>query len=154
MANDTTTWLSFAIQQMAAESYLDGINLQDPSAVISRLLDGNNNSQVIPVDEFIGKTRFVDLQEASNADQITGSAQAFIARYQIVDHHADDASGFSATLLFDRETNSYTLSFRSLEFQDRVDGGDWERDGRNASGLTSAASGEIAFSGFAFAQLM
>ncbi|HKT34262.1 MAG TPA: calcium-binding protein, partial [Nitrospira sp.] len=141
MSTDITAWLQFAIQQMSSECYLDGINLLSRNEVKDKLLLGNNHPLLDPV--LSGKTRFTN----SLADQ-------FLDRYQIVDHHADDASGFSATLLFDTQTNSYTLSFRSLEFRNQAEGGDYERDGRNASGLTSAASGEIAFSGFAFAQLM
>lgn len=148
MANDVTTWLKFALQQMAAESYLDGINLQDPAAAIRRLVDGNNNGQVIPVDQFTGKTRFVDLTGVPNATQIMGSAQAFAARYQIVDHHANDATGFSATLMRDTTNGQYTLSFRSLEYQDQAQGGDWERDGQGG------AAGEIAGAGFALGQLV
>src|SRR5262249_47043713 len=41
-----------------------------------------------------------------------------------------------------------------LESQNQAQGGDWERDGLFASGLTPAASGEIATRGFAFGQLM
>ena len=84
----------------------------------------------------------------ANANQITGSAQAFAARYQVVDHHADDATGFSATLLFDTQTDSYTLSFRSVEYALRANGGDYEHDGG------PDASGEIGRDGFAFAQLV
>jgi Ca2+-binding RTX toxin-like protein len=148
MANNTSTWLKFALQQMAAESYLDGINLQDPGAVIGRLVDGNNNSQVIPADQFAGATRFVDLNGVANASQITGSAQAFVTRYQIVDHHANDATGFSATLMRDTQTGEYTLSFRSTEYRNASEGGDWERDG------LAGADGEIFDHGFAFGQLV
>jgi hypothetical protein len=147
MANDITTWLKFAMQQMAAESYLDGINLQDPAAVIRRLVDGNNNGQFIPPDQFTGKTRFVNLAGVPNATQITGSAQAFVSRYQILDHHANDATGFSATLMKDTATNTYTLSFRSTEYRSDVQGGDRTRD-------TFGADAEIAADGFAFGQLM
>ena len=146
MANEISTWLKFAIQQMAAESYLNGINLQDPAAVIGRLVDGNNNSQVIPPDQFTGKTRFVNLTGVPNASQVTGSAQAFVSRYQIVDHHANDATGFSATLMKDPNTGQYTLSFRSTESAPAVQGGDRERD-------LFGADAEIGASGFAFGQL-
>lgn len=146
MANEISTWLRFAIQQMAAESYLNGINLQDPAAVIGRLVDGNNNSQVIPPNLFTGKTRFVDLAGVPNASQIVGSAQAFVARYQIIDHHANDASGFSATLMRDTTTGEYTLSFRSTEFKPAALGGDKERD-------AFQADADIALHGFAFGQL-
>ena len=45
-------------------------------------------------------------------------------------------------------TNRYTLSFRSLEYQNQAQGGDWERDGQGG------AAGEIAGSGFALGQLV
>jgi hypothetical protein len=150
-----SSWLQFAVQQMAAESYLDGIVLSNGNDVITRLRLGNNNPLLNdPNDPTLdGATRFVNLADVPNASQIAGSAQAFITRYQIVDHHANDATGFSATLIREKDqngqlTNNFTLSFRSLEYQNQVDGGDWERDG------LPGAAGEIAGTGFALAQLV
>ncbi|MBS0169405.1 MAG: hypothetical protein JSR62_03555 [Nitrospira sp.] len=139
MSSNATVWLNFALQQIAAESYLQGIDLQDVPAVKSRLLLGNNNILGISPTEadLTGKTRFT----SALADQ-------FLARYQIVDHHASDATGFSATLLFDRETQQYTLSIRSTEYRDEAQGGDWQRDG------LPGADGEIKDYGFALAQLV
>lgn len=141
MATLIQTWLNFALQQMAAESYLDQVLSGRP--LLDVLTNGNNNEDVTPVDQFTGKTRFTTIQ-----------AQQFTQRYQIVDHHANDASGFSATLMLDTDNNNYTLSFRSTEPRPTVEGGDAERDGLFASGLTPAADGEIGLSGFAFGQLM
>ncbi len=140
-----TTWLEFALQQMTAESYLHGINLLDDQAVINRLIAGNNAPGVTSPNP--GVTRFVDLANVINASQVTGSAQAFVNRYDIVDHHANDATGFSATLMRDTTTGEYTLSFRSTEFRDESLGGDHERD-------AVKADGDIAVHGFAFAQLL
>ncbi|MEO6112094.1 MAG: hypothetical protein ABIQ24_09740 [Nitrospiraceae bacterium] len=140
-------WLNFGLQQMAAEAYLDQF-LLGPRSFVEVLSNGNNNEDVIPVDQFDGKTRFVNMAGVPNANQIMGSAQAFVSRYQIVDHHANDATGFSATLLFDTQSQQYTLSMRSTEYRDQVVGGDWERDG------ISGADGEIADHGFALAQLV
>jgi hypothetical protein len=147
--SDIGTWLQFALQQMAAESYLDGSDL------ITRLTLGNNNPLLNdPNDPTLdGATRFINLAGAPNATQITGSAQAFAARYQIVDHHANDATGFSATLMRDTTTGEYTLSFRSTEYKNQIDGGDYERDGANGLFLTGGADGEILTKGFAFGQL-
>ena len=136
--SDIRTWLQFATQQMAAESYLDSINLSSRTEVKDQLLLGNNHPLLDP--SLSGKTRFTNVL----ADQ-------FLNRYQIVDHHANDATGFSATLiknLSDPAGNTFTLSFRSLEYQDRVNGGDWERDGQGG------AAGEIAGAGFALGQLV
>ena len=126
-------WLRFAQQQFAAESYLHDININDPAAVAAALIRGNNR-QSFPEG---GLTRLVQIQ-----------AQQFVQRYQIVDHHANDATGFSATLMKDTATNTYTLSFRSLEYQNQTQGGDWERDGMGG------AAGEIAGAGFALGQLV
>ncbi len=131
--SNVSLWLRFALQQVAAESYLDDIDITSPTQVADALVRGNNR-QNFPEGGF---TRLVQTQ----ADQ-------FAQRYQIVDHHANDATGFSATLLKDTTTNTYTLSFRSLEYQDHAQGGDWERDGQGG------AAGEIAGAGFALGQLV
>ncbi|HMS82056.1 MAG TPA: calcium-binding protein [Nitrospira sp.] len=142
---DISGWLQFALQQMAAESYLNGFQFTDTNTLFQRLKLGNNNTPTIDPDlnpSLAGQTRFT-----------SGLAQEFTSRYQIVDHHANDATGFSATLMRERDqngqpTNTYTLSFRSLEYQNQVDGGDWQRDG------LPGAAGEIAGTGFALAQLV
>lgn len=139
--SDIRTWLKFATQQMAAESYLDEINLSSRNEVKNQLLLGNNHPLLDP--SLSGKTRFTD----QLADQ-------FLDSYQILDHHANDASGFSATLMRDTTTGEYTLSFRSTEPRPATEGGDAERDGLFADGLTPAADGEIGLSGFAFGQLI
>ena len=148
--SNVSTWLAFALQQMAAESYLDGIVLSNNDGIITRLKLGNNNPLLNdPEDPTLdGATRFIDLAGVPNASQITGSAQAFVSRYQIVDHHANDATGFSATLMQERGTNNFTLSFRGTEYPNQSQGGDWERDG------LPGADGEIFFKGFAFGQLV
>ena len=145
-----TAWLQFAIQQMAAESYLDGFSFSDTEELIRRLKLGNNNNPLAEPNDpiLLGNTRFVDLAGVPNASQVMGSAQAFVSRYQIVDHHTNDATGFSATLMKDTVTGQYTLSFRSLEYQNQAQGGDWERDGQGG------AAGEIAGAGFALGQLV
>ena len=146
MPTNLTTWLEFALQQMAAESYLDGINLQDDDTVGLRLTDGSNDTRIVQPDlsgNLPGKTRMT-----------TALAERFLATYDIIDHHANDASGFSVTLMRHTQTGEYTLSFRSTEPKPTTEGGDVERDGLFASILTAAADGEIIAQGFAFAQLM
>ncbi|THJ25601.1 MAG: hypothetical protein CAF45_000780 [Nitrospira sp. CG24E] len=147
--SDISTWLQFALQQMAAESYLQGIALTNDADIITRLKLGNNNPLLNDPNSPIlsGKTRFVDLSGVPGANQVVGSAQAFVSRYDIIDHHANDATGFSATLMRDITTGEYTLSFRSTEFQTQVNGGDRERDG-------FGADLEITSDGFAFGQLV
>lgn len=83
--SSVTTWLEFAMQQMAAESYFQGItDLNDPLLVKPRLLSGNNP----PGFASNNYTRFTD--------QL---ADRFLSTYKIIDQHANDESGFSATLI-------------------------------------------------------
>ncbi|MEO8048304.1 MAG: hypothetical protein ABI684_13560 [Nitrospirota bacterium] len=117
--SEISTWLQFALQQMAAESYLDGIDWNNAEQVKIQLRLGNNRSG-FPES---GETRFTGTQTQGLQDQ------AFVDRYRIVDHHANDATGFSATLMQERGTNNFTLSFRGTEYPNQSQGGDWERDG-------------------------
>ena len=144
MSSSISTWLDFAIQQMAAESYLHRV-LSRELTLEQALLLGNNNVSLEGLlnPNLAGKTRLTD--------QLVSwfvSPPPALPRYTIIDHHANDATGFSATLFFDTQSNSYTLSFRSLEYQHRSQGGDWERDGQGG------AAGEIAGDGFALGQLV
>ena len=110
------TWLDFAIQQMAAESYIHRY-LSGELSLDQVLGMGNNNlvGDQSAEDDLAGKTRFTD-QLTSYFVSPSGSP----ARYQIFDHHANDATGFSATLMFDNQTQSYTLSFRSTEYKEQI----------------------------------
>jgi hypothetical protein len=130
--SEISAWLQFALQQMAAESYLDGIDWNNAEQVKIQLRLGNNRSG-FPES---GATRFTGTQTQGLQDQ------AFVDRYKIVHHHANDSIGFSATLIQERGTNNFTLSFRSTEYKNQVNGGDFERDGANGLFLTGA-DGEI-----------
>lgn len=145
--NNVVTWLNFALQQMAAESYLHGVALTNEVELLKRLKLGSNNIPTASPDDpsLPGKTRMT-----------TALADRFLATYDILDHHANDATGFSATVFryVEDGVTKYTLSFRSTEPRPGIEGGDAERDGLFADGLTPAADGEIALSGFAFGQLM
>jgi len=127
-------WYDYALQQISAESYLDQFT-RGNRALADVLIDGNNDQRVVRVDQFRGFSRMTNSQ-----------AQQFVQRYQVVDHLKNDSSGFSATLLFDTQTRQYTLSFRSTEYLNASQGGDFVRDG-----LGAGAS--IKLSGFAFAQI-
>ena len=132
------TWLDFALQQIAAESYIHRAQSGE-LGLLQVLKMGSNNLHGDQSDTPVlpGNTRMTTLQ-----------AQEFTQRHQIIDHHANDATGFSATLMRDTQTGEYTLSFRSSEYQNQIQGGDWERDG------VAAADGEIGRYGFALAQLV
>src|SRR5687767_12229534 len=112
MPTSIQAWLKFALQQIAAESYLNDIDITSATDVQVALRRGNNapgndaTHAVLP-----GKTRLT-----------TSQAQEFTQRYQIVDHHANDATGFSATVMKDRTTGEYTLSMRSSEYSSDANG--------------------------------
>ncbi|NOS76641.1 MAG: hypothetical protein HOP35_01715 [Nitrospira sp.] len=132
----TTTWLKFALRQIAAESYLD-LFISGQRTLIDVLQLGNNKPTFSPINY----TRMTLTQ-----------ATTFDSKVAIVDHHANDATGFSATLMRERDqsgqlTNNFTLSFRSTEYRSQPVG-DAQRDS------VQGADGEIAGAGFAFAQLV
>jgi hypothetical protein len=132
MANELKTWLEFGLQQMAAECYLEAIDPSVSEQLRAALIQGNN----APGFPISGHTRFTDLH-----------AEYFVQNLEIVKHHASDATGFSATLMRNRVTGEYTLSFRSTEYRSQAQGGDWERDG------LPGADGSAAATGFALGQL-
>ena len=149
-ANDVTRetielWLDAALKQVAAESYFHGISLTSSDLITQRLTRGNTPLESTQ-DQFVRLTQ--------------SQAAAFLAEYEIVDQHANDASGFSATLLRRKvddpltaaKAGEYTLAFRSTEYRNPSQGGDFDRDGFLYAGL-SRADGEIAFAGFAQGQL-
>jgi hypothetical protein len=130
--------LEFAILQSVAECYLDGIDRDtrpDNEPLKLRLRDGNNHFDYSP-NQGQGKTKLTEQQ-----------IDWFFANFEIVDHYANDASGFSATVFRDKSSGEYTVSFRSLEYANESKGGDWLRDGRSGGG------GEINGRGIAFAQV-
>ena len=139
----------FLLQQQVAEAYLEDIDLRDPLQVREALRRGNNR---FGFADDSGKTKWTE-------EQIT----ELLARYDIMHQLSDlpttgqpgtfagtgipSNTGFSATLLYDRETNQYTLAMRSTEYKSWSAGGDWERDG------IAGADGDIAATGFAWAQI-
>ncbi len=132
----TSTWLDFALQQLAAESYLDAVTDFDNADQLAAALElGANHPNPQVARSVEHTTRMTPSQ-----------AESFAARYQIVDHLPNQASGFSATLIRNRQSGDFTLAFRSLEFRRHLNGGDRERDG-------AGAAAELAEAGFAFGQL-
>lgn len=137
------TWLDFALQQMAAESYLDRF-LSGELSLDQVLQLGNNRlaGKLATTSSLLGQTRMTN-------QQVTEFSQ----RYQVVSHHANDSTGFSATLMQERDqngnlTNNFTLSFRSTEYQPQTSGGDRARDGFGADAEISLGGG------FAVGQLL
>ena len=150
MNNKIQVLYDFVLQQMAAEAYLEGVNLSDSDAVRIALNFGNNR----PEFPLRGFTRFTDAQ-----------ADEFLSKFQIIAQASDNPTvardspvyyegttilantGLSATLIQRKGTNEYTLAIRSTEFRTASDGGDRSRD------VFGADLNGIVRSGFALAQL-
>lgn len=98
--SDINTWYDFVLQQMAAESYLDQY-FDGTKDVVEVLTEGNTDGRVITDPKKFGYTRMTSVQ-----------ADDFLNRYEIIDHHANDTSGFSVTLMQNKTTGDYTLSFQ------------------------------------------
>lgn len=159
MSNAIDLWYDAVLKQMAAEAYLEGVDLSEPADIKAALVQGNNR----PGFEPRGLTRFSEVQ-----------ANEFLTRFQIVHHWSDNPlsatvgpndpgylslngqqilanSGISATLIKNidpasAQFGSYTLSIRSTEYQSAANGGDRARD------LWGADAGGIFLNGFALAQ--
>lgn len=155
----------YVLQQMAAESYFEGIALTASALVRERLILGANreNYRGGPSDlndGYRGYTRMTSAQ-----------ADEFLRKFEIVHQWSDDPTptgsrpavegrpdrpqlgdeilantGLSATLIRDLRTGSYTLSIRSTEYRAWSEGGDRERDG-------FGADLELVANGFSLAQL-
>jgi hypothetical protein len=120
MSNESKVWYQFALQQMAAESMLDRIDIP----LAETLNIGNTDTRRTKPEDPLGHTRMPAAQAAE-----------FSSKHEIVAHHANDSTGFSGTLT--RWTNDqggieYTLSLRSTEFKPFDKGGDRERDNLRA----------------------
>ncbi|MEO8037739.1 MAG: carbohydrate-binding domain-containing protein [Betaproteobacteria bacterium] len=156
----SSIWYDYYLQQAAAESYFERVDLGVRAEVNRALTNGNNRPDYVNVPEPPGKTRLTDLQ-----------AQDFIVRFNILHQWSDNPlrdrdllpnepgylelngerllanTGLSATLIQNRETGAYTLSIRSTEYVSPNLGGDKYRD------LDGADKNDLAFNGFAFAQI-
>lgn len=151
-AQQVNDYLNFALLQLGAESYLHDLPIDRQSAayrnrVIERWKYGFND----PTHPFIQQRA-----GAAGADapvlpgynrMMEAQASALFDQYEIIDHHANDATGFAATLYKSKKDGTYVLSPRSTEFRSWDLAGDGERDnaGANIQG--------IGLKGFAFAQL-
>ncbi len=128
--------LDHAILQVVGESHLDLTSKwgNDNLSLDVVLGSGNNHPQRAP--DGPGATKLTPTQ-----------IDWFKKNYEIISHYPNDRSGFSATLMQNKFTGEYKLSFRSTEYAHQEDGGDWERDGAKAT------DGEISGIGFPMAQM-
>jgi Ca2+-binding RTX toxin-like protein len=154
--SNAQAWYDFAIQQVAAESYLDDVDLESQDDVVRALKLGSNNLRPNVYENGIPKVngRFGRFESGEVTDILPGAsrltsiqADYLYANWRLVEQYRNDPSGFSATLLQHRTTGEYTLSFRSTEYSQQIDGGDYERD------VDGADRAGIFLRGFALAQL-
>ncbi len=144
MSNIIRTYYDYVLAQMAADSYLDNLlepdfDFKDEDKLAVRLRDGANHYSII------GQLR---KEGPLSATQMTPvMINDFISTWEVIDHLPNTSSGFSATVLKNKLTGEYTLSFRSTESKDAGNGGDVERDS------SAGANGQITDLGFAWGQL-
>ena len=133
MNQDIQSLYQFLLQQHAAEAYIDNAVLLDENALRNALVTLGNNRFGYS-DK--GLTRLTEQQFTE-----------FVARYDIIQQISDNPTGggaetwrgiplntgFSATLLRDRQTLQYTFAIRSVESKLTAEGGDQERDVNGAA---------------------
>lgn len=159
---------NFLLAQFASECYLNGLDQNkltieantidvesgyaDPKTLVGLLALGANSSDYYRIDK--EGTQFKIGQEEPTTETYSATLQTqvmitqFNEEWKVIDQLANTASGFSATLLQNRITDKYHLSFRSTESKSYKEGGDVERDS------SAGANGEIFNEGFAWAQIM
>jgi hypothetical protein len=123
-AETVKSYLNFALVQLAGESYVHGIDLSDQNdprtrnALIRRLKYGYND----PTHPFIKSKAGVTGDADSAAETATNGSNSpvlaaynrmvdtqatkFVEQYEIIDHHANDATGFAATLFRNKADGS------------------------------------------------
>ncbi len=173
MNTNIASLYDYALQKMASEAYLEGIDLSQTEQVRARLLRGSNRQDYRP-----GSTDGLNQGYPGYTRMTNAQAKEFNAKFRVIHQWSDDPTtksqgrpdpegtysnlklnkdilantGLSATLIRKLDasgspTNSYTLSIRSTEFRDWDEGGDAERDKWPTDGFG------IAVDGFALAQL-
>jgi hypothetical protein len=114
---------------IVAASYLDGIDLADKDAVIQRLVEGECRSN----DMCAGDQTFRFNKDA---------ARAFVNNYEIIRHYPNNPSGLSATLIWNKPDNQYTLAIRGAE---RLPAATQKEIDKDLHAVRQAMSGPMAF---------
>jgi hypothetical protein len=97
-------WYEYALQQIAAESYLHHYDWKNAVRLREGLERGTANPDFPTVEAFTRMT--------------ASQAKWFVDNYEVIDHRPNTTRGISATLLRDKLTGAYTLSFRPSEYKD------------------------------------
>lgn len=153
-ASNVAKYLELSLLQLGAESYLHNADFETEDEVVNAWKFGFNDVS----HPFIRDTLQATPDSArlpGNNRMVESQARDLFTNSEIIDHHANDATGFSATLFGKRlipgDLNSpiisYTFSIRSTEARPWAVAGDEERD------MAGAGKGGVYEQGFAFAQL-
>lgn len=145
---DTKHLYDSALIQLAAEAYLTNTPLSDaygfsPSSRLSstpileeylkdRLLFGNNNVDLASID-FKAMVIAGDIGASplyGGLRMTASQADYFLNIYEVVAQQPNTKSGFSGTLIRNKQTGEYTVAFRSTEYRLAEKGGDYYRDAR------------------------
>lgn len=158
-SSQVSQWLQFALQQVAAEAYFHELPSNRALRLVEtirRLKYGFNDllhSYIVDWVAEEARNAGVPNQDADTpylpgANRMPGVlARKFVERYKILEQFSNNEFGFSATVLQDQTNAQYTLSIKSLEYQNWAEGGDWGRDG-----FPARAADEIGSKGFAIGQ--
>ena len=114
-------WYEMTLAQMVSDSYLDNINIGvRTKGLEDRLRDGANHYDPAK------RARYLASNNLSATRMTKTMIDDFFKTWEIIDHKANTSSGFSATLMKHKKTGEFTLSFRSTESKQSIDGGDVE----------------------------
>ena len=165
----------FLLSQFAAECYLDRFSheqlksfdsdsikdtdsnavkgYEDSSTIAGILGLGSNHYDFFKITKSDpdNAPEWVELQSDKVKDYgskmfTEGMVKDFASEWQIIDHIGNTSSGFSATLMRNKD-GQFTISFRSTESCDLEEGGDAARD-------QDGANREIAADGFALTRIV
>ncbi len=106
--SEVSVWYEQLLAQLAAESYLHGVDFKEQQELVEiRLRQGANHPDHfndLERDGELGPTRMTGGQYSG----FRGMVNDFNTTWQIIDHLPNTNSGFSATLLKHRTTGEYT----------------------------------------------
>ena len=165
MNTNIASLYEFTLQQMAAESYFEGIGLTDTDKIRDALRLGTNRLGYPPgagehntglnegypgytrmttqqADEFLEKFKIVhQWSDNPTPDGKRPLPEGIDGKPKLNAGHLLANTGLSATLIQDKATGAFTLAIRSTEFRDWSKGGDGERDKAGADIESIATKG-------------
>ena len=112
-AQDVAKYLELSLLQLGAESYLHRVDFGVQDEVVNAWKFGFNDGSHSFIRDQLKATPDSPKLPGYNR-MVESQATDLFLKYEVIDHHANDATGFSATLYREKVPNGgYTLSFRS-----------------------------------------